>query len=399
MISIIIPVYNGRKYLRRCVDSILAQTYKDFEIILVDDGSSDGSSAICDDYAAKHSDVSVIHKENEGLQAARISGINLAKGEYIGFVDADDWIEPKMYEALISSIGNSDLVTSGYVRNGADKEIVFSATDALKPGTYIVNDQPFIDEWFFSENYDGYSFTSGALINSLWTKLFRTDLVRQTFPSANIGISCCEDYLSLTHYLLKCKTVTVTDKCFYHYCINDESMTNSKGGRIIIDQGKLYNSVVAALKGHPYEKKLIRQFQKRFVYEFTPMMIEQLGIDNDLRFPKYRYPSYDDIYKKKVILFGAGNVGRDYYADWASNDLLEIVVWVDSNRAGTMELGRVIESPDEILKKDFDVIICAVLNESVFRSIKEQLIVLGVPENKILWRKPVDFFFEYYKRL
>ncbi len=110
-LSIIVPVYNTEKYLRECVDSILAQTFTDFECILVDDGSTDGCPAICDEYAKKDPRVVVIHKENGGLSDARNAGLDVAKGDYIGFVDSDDYIDPGMYEHLynISLLHNSDI--------------------------------------------------------------------------------------------------------------------------------------------------------------------------------------------------------------------------------------------------------------------------------------------------
>lgn len=103
-ISVIIPVYNSEKYLPQCMDSVLAQTYGDMEIILVDDGSTDGSPAVCDGYAAKDSRVQVIHQQNGGAGAARNAGLDAATGDYIGFIDSDDYIEPDMYEKLYRAI-------------------------------------------------------------------------------------------------------------------------------------------------------------------------------------------------------------------------------------------------------------------------------------------------------
>ena len=96
MISVIVPVYNVERYIRQCVESILEQTYADLEIILVDDGSTDGSGSICDEYKLKDNRVVVIHKCNGGLSEARNAGLDIARGEYIGFVDSDDYIEPDM---------------------------------------------------------------------------------------------------------------------------------------------------------------------------------------------------------------------------------------------------------------------------------------------------------------
>jgi len=101
-ISLIVPVYKVEPYLRKCVDSILAQTYKNLEVILVDDGSPDNCGAICDEYAARDGRIIVIHQKNGGISAARNAGLDIASGDYVGFVDSDDWIEPDMYEYLLS---------------------------------------------------------------------------------------------------------------------------------------------------------------------------------------------------------------------------------------------------------------------------------------------------------
>lgn len=101
LLSVIIPVYNVEEYLAKCVDSILNQTYRNLEVILVNDGSKDGSGSICDDFVQKDSRVRVIHKENGGLSSARNAGMDAAKGEYISFIDSDDWIETDSYEHLL----------------------------------------------------------------------------------------------------------------------------------------------------------------------------------------------------------------------------------------------------------------------------------------------------------
>ena len=108
LISVIIPVYNVEQYLKQCVDSILSQTYKNIEIILVDDGSSDSSGIICDEYAHKHGNIKVIHKKNAGLSEARNSGLVVANGSYIAFIDSDDWISNDNFEKMITEIKKQD---------------------------------------------------------------------------------------------------------------------------------------------------------------------------------------------------------------------------------------------------------------------------------------------------
>ena len=145
-VSIIVPVYNIENYIRVCVESILAQTYESFELILVDDGSKDNSGILCDEYAAIDSRVKVIHKENGGVSSARNTGLQQAKGKWIMYVDGDDWIEPDMIESLIETAKatEADLVFGDYMKYGpyagnhklptwsTDKKAEFTAAHKLR---------------------------------------------------------------------------------------------------------------------------------------------------------------------------------------------------------------------------------------------------------------------------
>ena len=111
-ISVIVPVYNTEKYLHRCIDSILAQTFTDFELLLIDDGSKDNSGAICDEYAAKDSRVRVFHKENGGVSSARNLGLDNVRGEWVTFVDSDDWVEKEYIELFVKNIDDLGISTS-----------------------------------------------------------------------------------------------------------------------------------------------------------------------------------------------------------------------------------------------------------------------------------------------
>lgn len=135
-LSIIVPVYKVEKYLPRCIDSILAQTFGDFELILIDDGSPDGCGHICDEYARKDKRIVVIHQKNMGVSAARNAGLDIARGRYIGFVDSDDWIEPQMYEVMMDAIreNGADMAVCG-VRY-ADEDGKFTRADRLSEGVY-----------------------------------------------------------------------------------------------------------------------------------------------------------------------------------------------------------------------------------------------------------------------
>ncbi|MBR6253317.1 MAG: glycosyltransferase family 2 protein [Clostridia bacterium] len=135
LISVIIPVYNVEKYLNECIDSVINSTYKDLEIILVDDGSSDNCPQICDKYACMDNRIKVIHKENEGLSSARNEGINIANGDYISFIDSDDYISTNLYEIAVDIINeqNCDIFSFGYYLKYGNKNKF-----KLKPNTFLV---------------------------------------------------------------------------------------------------------------------------------------------------------------------------------------------------------------------------------------------------------------------
>lgn len=210
LISVIVPVYNVEKYLRKCIDSILSQTYTNLEIILVDDGSVDNSGRICDEYKEKDSRIVVIHKENGGLSSARNAGIDMAHGEYIGFIDSDDYIDSDMYEELYKNMqdNNADLSICGILnlyqgieskRNTPDKKVMLAA-EAIK------------------------LMLTGLTVSSC-NKLLKRKLFKDTrYP---IG-KTAEDAFVLIEILLKCDIVAFTSEEKYYYVHRGNSITTRK---------------------------------------------------------------------------------------------------------------------------------------------------------------------------
>lgn len=203
-VSVIVPVYKVEEYLPRCVDSILRQTYEDLEIILVDDGSPDASGAICDDYAARDSRVRVIHKPNGGLSSARNAGIDAATGDYLGFVDSDDWIGPDMYETMMGLMKqhHADLVCGG--RYNVD-----GGTGEKTPGLC-----PKQEECITGEEMAGRIFLWDGCDSSVCDKLFHRSLFETfRFPEGMVS----EDVATTYKIVLKAGTVVMCPKPFYHY--------------------------------------------------------------------------------------------------------------------------------------------------------------------------------------
>ncbi len=202
MISVIVPVYNVKAYLRKCLDSITNQTYKDLEILVVDDGSTDGCGRICDEYAERDSRVKVFHTENRGLSSARNLGLDEAKGEWVGFVDSDDWIEPDMYEEALDGIEDADI-------------LCFQRTEGTYSGLEAL-----------------YKFINNEISAFIWKKLYRKELFEEiSFPDGRIS----EDRATIYLLLHKAKTVRCKNVCGYHYTIRQDSITRTHNLNNIFD--------------------------------------------------------------------------------------------------------------------------------------------------------------------
>lgn len=181
MISIIVPVYRVEQYLVKCVESLLGQTYRETEIILVDDGSPDQCGAICDGYAARDSRIRVIHQPNGGVSSARNAGLAAASGEYIGFVDPDDWVQPDMYERMLEEMTarQADLVICGYQYHHEDGSV-----DETR--LYPERDTEVIDR---KELLKRFGDMPPTVRHVTWNKLFRRSLLRELRFDERLHIS------------------------------------------------------------------------------------------------------------------------------------------------------------------------------------------------------------------
>lgn len=210
-ISVIVPVYNVEKYIHQCIDSILGQTFTDFELLLIDDGSPDNCGAICDEYAAKDSRIRVFHQENAGVSAARQFGIDNAIGEYSIHVDSDDFIEPLALELLYTKAkeDNFDIVICDY----------FSYD---KSNCKYISQQASVDNYKCLE-----LLLMNKLIGTTWNKLIRHRLYKEYSINFDIEICYCEDYLVIVDLLLLSVKIGYLSKAIYFYRNTPNSITRS----------------------------------------------------------------------------------------------------------------------------------------------------------------------------
>lgn len=223
-ISIIIPVYKAEKYIHECIDSILAQTLTEFELILINDGSPDKSGDICDKYAEKDNRIKVIHKKNEGPSIARNIGINIAKGKYIGFVDSDDVISNDMYEKMYNNIinNNSDIVICGYSEINISKDKTTNLTNPLNGKNFIEGRaiRKEFEELISKNTILGYA--------SLWNKLYCKKFIVKNNILINEKLKIAEDLCFNIEAILKAEKISSVNEALYSYRkINENSITNS----------------------------------------------------------------------------------------------------------------------------------------------------------------------------
>lgn len=211
LISVIVPVYNTAEYLERCVNSIINQTYKNLEIILIDDGSTDRSGKICDKFKEEDTRVSVVHQKNSGPSVARNYGLSIAKGEYIGFVDSDDYIAADMYEQLYGSMRSGiDIVCCGSINIDRHKRTVNCKVTCKKS--------------FDRENAIFELLKSDNISFSAWDKLFKKNVINDIrFPENRL----CEDLPFIYQAVKQSKGIVHIGKVKYFYCYRQESRSKS----------------------------------------------------------------------------------------------------------------------------------------------------------------------------
>ncbi len=221
--SILVPIYGVGKYLNKCVDSLINQTYKNIEIILVDDGAKDNSPEICDFYSALDKRVKVVHKKNGGVTSARKAGAEIASGEYIFSVDGDDWVSLDFVERFDEVIGryNPDMVCCGYIQT--DERVQNNHTFEIDSGYY---DHSKIEQVVYPiaiESERGKIFPP-----QLWAKAFKKDLCLPEQLAVNDSIKIGEDGAVVKPILTKATSLYILDDCLYYYRVNNQSMTRNK---------------------------------------------------------------------------------------------------------------------------------------------------------------------------
>lgn len=380
LVSIIVPVYNIKRYLDRCLESIIAQDYEMIEIILVDDGSTDGSSIICDRYAARDDRIQVIHKKNEGLVKARKAGLEKATGRYIGFVDGDDFIDKDMYRRLLEDIKETD---ADFVHSGC---VIDEKRDILLEAEVIdlekeEDKETFLKKYILDQDSEKYIFPS------IWSKLFKAELIKKSYAIVPDTQSVGEDRINIVECVFQSKRVSITDIHTYHYTVRKGSLSHLESIDDLMWQSGYYRALRSVLERHNFFEKVEKVLDDLLIN--TILYCIEKRYPDEFVVTRYVFEKIEMILDKRIVLYGAGVVGKSYYSQISRYPGCRIVGWIDNNYKNIHYDHINVVGKESLKALDFDYLIIAVKDKKTAEKIKEGLILEdGVEASKIIWEKP-----------
>lgn len=417
-VSVIVIVYNVESYLEQCVQSITKQSYSNLEIILVDDGSTDCSGSMCDNFASQDARIKVIHKSNGGLVSARQAGIKAATGEYVTFVDGDDWIDSNMYEVLcdFAITYQPDVVLSAIMRNYPTEE---------KRG-YNLIPNGYYDKLGLEENvYPKMMFSLREMNHhvdpSLCNKLFRREYITKAILAEDTEIFYLgEDAAATYPCLLNVNSIFVTERAFYHHRIipvQRIDKSSYKYEHIYERLERFYVYLNNVFEKTKYKDILKPQLSAYYLVKLDQVTAQHIGInflqtyngalwhytkDNFLSTlfssmlkvvsadqMQYGLQTKDIPKNNKIVLYGAGAVGKSYIMQLHAEDY-EVVAWVDKDAERLSIEGWPVKGLDELEKCRYDIVLVAAKRAEMFESMKRTLLANGVEKDRIVWYPPIE---------
>lgn len=262
IISVIVPVYNTSKYLNQCLTSLVEQSYRNLQIIIVDDGSTDNSPVMCDEWAQRDSRIQVIHKKNAGLGLARNTGLDQTKGQYVMFIDSDDYADLTMIEALYKALNanNSDTCIGGYKRAKDNGKTIETVT--YSDCTFVGED---VYTKFFFRMLGSSPDKHDSIRMSVWNALYSLEIIKQNnivFPSERELLS--EDIVFDAEYYKHSKSASVIGESLYYYRINTASLSHSYKATMLDTSSKLYRYLRNSLLVSNSKEEGIYRIQKQY---------------------------------------------------------------------------------------------------------------------------------------
>lgn len=371
-ISVIVPIYNVENFLDQCIESIVNQSYTDLEIILIDDGSTDNSYKIAKKHADKDKRIRLIHQENKGLVETRNIGISLAKGQWIGFVDSDDWIAPNMYESLAAymELNNCDMVSSGLIRVEPERE-PYSLYDKFPQGLYQLDD---IKKQIYPTMLHDFDIGQKALRCWLVTKLFRKDILEALSDEMDTRVVYGEDAMRFYRYVLKCRSIYLAKEAYYYYNCRVNSLTAIFDEKILLSNYYLYQNLCEAFHGSSSEPVLMRQLKQYVLHLDQRVLMNAYRLER-LNLMHWVFDCFHPYYDKKFIIYGAGACGQALFREISIREKADsLVAWLDKNPEPHIKNGHNVQPVSVINNLSYDYIFVALMKPEVAEAVRKELV-------------------------
>ncbi len=372
LISVIVPIYNAEACLEDCLESIISQDYKDLEIILVNDGSTDNSLSICKKYAAVDNRIRIISQENRGLVRARKVGIGAATGDYISFVDADDYIDTDMYSKLVGEITRTeqgsafpDILTFGHVEEHQDHCAL--AKDHFECGFY---DRGRLQAEIVPQMLSKGDFFNFGMLPNIWCKLIRKSFLDACTLRVSDNVMIGEDADMFFQLLPQAENVKIVDYYPYHYRKYDTSMMQK-------------STDIAAIESL-YED-LDRAFMRLGIADIMKHQLDEyITFIRLLKAPE-SVPFINELFSgdTRIALYGAGGFGRNLYDRYKE----KIAIWCDQAYGSYSGKGMPVVSPDELVDAEdrYDKVLIAILKTDTCEKVVQELRSLGISKEIVYY--------------
>ena len=387
LITIIVPIYNVQEYLRKCIESIINESYKNIEIILVDDGSTDQSPKICDYYAEIDHRVVVIHKDNGGLVSARKAGTAKAIGDYILNVDGDDWIEEDRVEILVMEgilPDRADMVyLAGYKKDFGSDSVLILRDISYK--TYYGEE---VKKEIFPLLFNIHEAFQIKIYCNIWTWAIKRELLQEKQKLIDDRIIMSEDAICVWFCLVSTNSVTLIKQSGYHYIQRKSSLLYSMSDNIETHSFRI-NILYHQLKNY------LEQYNV-YTIEIKPIficMIIYIIVSGNYRtilqkHVDYLYPFTKVKCGSRIVVYGAGKCGYTLMKYLVDGRDYQVMLWVDQNIKRPALPTYKVSPVGDIYTVDYDYIVIAVIRSDISKKIKESLVLMGIPEEKIATMDP-----------
>lgn len=378
-LSVVITAYNLDKYIEKCIDSLILQDYKYMEIVIVDDGSTDNTSEICDKYEKKYNNIRVVHKCNEGVVKALATGIDYSEGLYITFVDGDDWVQDNCYGSLMKILLDNDLdiITYGAIRY-RDENDYFYTYDRFKEGIYEGTELNAIkSNMIWDKTRQGFQIDP-----SLCMKIFRKDIIEKSVKNVqNIKIYYAQDVIITYPAIKEAEKLGIIHDAYYFHRRREIGVQPA----YLMDSQyyyKLYLVYEYLTEIFKYDKNILEQIEAFYQYS---VKLRCLDNPQDVIIDKWLFP-FDKVEKgSNIIIYGYGKVGKTYIQQLEKLNFCNVVCIVDSAYEKYQDNVKKIFPIEYIADKKYDYIVIANASDDVKHKIKNVLMKnLNVEEKKII---------------